>query len=131
MGLAPYGKPSMLAPVAELLKLHEDGGFELHLRYFRHHRVALQMDQAHSDSEGEGEDEGGKHNDGGDSSRFPMLFSAAMNNLLGPAVAAGTPPGQAQMTARRFTTNRLYCTSSITCSVKAGRHRWRWPEGAQ
>jgi carbamoyltransferase len=37
MGLAPYGKPIYLDRMREILRLEPDGGFELNLRYFRHH----------------------------------------------------------------------------------------------
>jgi carbamoyltransferase len=79
MGLASYGKPNMLGPMGELLRLRDDGGFELNLRYFRHHRVALQIAQDD------------------DSPRFPMLFDSAMAELLGPPVTAGAKPGQREM----------------------------------
>jgi carbamoyltransferase len=36
MGLAPYGKPSITAPLQTLVKLSGNGGFELDLEYFRH-----------------------------------------------------------------------------------------------
>jgi carbamoyltransferase len=37
MGLAPYGEPSYVAPLRELVRLLPDGGFEIDLRCFRHH----------------------------------------------------------------------------------------------
>ena len=37
MGLAPYGRAEYLTPMRELVRLSPDGGFELDLRYFRHH----------------------------------------------------------------------------------------------
>jgi carbamoyltransferase len=36
MGLAPYGEPRDAAKLRTLLRLHDDGGFELDLSYFRH-----------------------------------------------------------------------------------------------
>jgi carbamoyltransferase len=37
MGLAPYGEPRFIRQVAGLVEIHNDGKFELDLRYFRHH----------------------------------------------------------------------------------------------
>jgi carbamoyltransferase len=37
MGLAAYGNPSCRPEVEKLLSLHDDGGFALNLKYFRHH----------------------------------------------------------------------------------------------
>jgi carbamoyltransferase len=36
MGLAPYGEPRYTDALAQLVHLHDDGGFELDLSYFRH-----------------------------------------------------------------------------------------------
>src|SRR5204863_7459283 len=36
MGLAPYGEPRYTAKLRTLLRLNDDGGFELDLSYFRH-----------------------------------------------------------------------------------------------
>jgi carbamoyltransferase len=38
MGLAPYGTPSRMKTMREIVRLTSDGGFALDLRYFRHHR---------------------------------------------------------------------------------------------
>ena len=38
MGLAPYGRPSFLDAMRKIVRLLPDGGFELDLRFFRHHR---------------------------------------------------------------------------------------------
>jgi carbamoyltransferase len=38
MGLAPYGKPSRMDAMREIVRLKSDGSFELDLAYFRHHR---------------------------------------------------------------------------------------------
>jgi carbamoyltransferase len=66
MGLAPYGRPAFMDDVRKLLKLREDGRFELNLPYFRHHRelVPYQWDNG--------------------SPTFDDLFSPAMEELLGP-----------------------------------------------
>ena len=37
MGLAPYGAPSLLAQLRQIVELKSDGSFTLNLRYFRHH----------------------------------------------------------------------------------------------
>ena len=36
MGLAPYGEPAFLPQMRKLVRLREEGGFELDLAYFRH-----------------------------------------------------------------------------------------------
>jgi len=38
MGLAPYGRPTFLEQMAQLVRLRDGGRFELGLEYFRHHR---------------------------------------------------------------------------------------------
>ena len=38
MGLAPYGRPSFLDAMRKIVRLLPDGGFELDLKFFRHHR---------------------------------------------------------------------------------------------
>jgi carbamoyltransferase len=38
MGLAAYGRPSYLDAMRKIVRLLPDGGFELDLKYFRHHR---------------------------------------------------------------------------------------------
>ena len=41
MGLAPYGKPTYIEQMREIVKLKIDGSFELKLDYFRHHREKI------------------------------------------------------------------------------------------
>lgn len=41
MGLAPYGEPKYQDLMNEIVKLKDDGGFELELDYFQHHRKAI------------------------------------------------------------------------------------------
>jgi carbamoyltransferase len=67
MGLAPYGKPKFVDPISKLVRLTDDGLFELELDYFRHWNEGVEMEW----------DEG-----------YPTLgkvFSAELEKLLGPA----------------------------------------------
>jgi carbamoyltransferase len=66
MGLAPYGRPSLVDNMRKIVRLHADGGFALDLRFFRHHRENI----AYQWSEG--------------SPEFGDLFSPALEQLLGP-----------------------------------------------
>lgn len=43
MGLAPYGKPSYMKTFEDIIKLKDDGSFELNLDYFLHHSVGVDM----------------------------------------------------------------------------------------
>jgi carbamoyltransferase len=43
MGLAPYGTPSFLAEMRDIVQVGEDGRFALNLDYFTHHSVGLNM----------------------------------------------------------------------------------------
>lgn len=43
MGLSAYGLPRHLARLRSLVRLRDDGGFALDLRYFRHHREGVDM----------------------------------------------------------------------------------------
>lgn len=43
MGLAAYGEPHKLPALRRLIHLHDDGGFSLDLRYFRHSREGVEM----------------------------------------------------------------------------------------
>jgi len=67
MGLAPYGKPSFIDKMKQIVLLQNDGSFRLDLRYFRHHREKI--DYAW---------EGGAPSVG-------TLFSPELEKLLGPA----------------------------------------------
>lgn len=73
MGLAPYGRPSEVARVGKLLRLHADGTFALDLRYFIHHRARIEYDW----------------NDG--SPAFARLFSPELEQLLGPSRRPADP----------------------------------------
>jgi carbamoyltransferase len=43
MGLAPYGQPRYLDQFREILRLTQEGKFELNLDYFTHHRHGVEM----------------------------------------------------------------------------------------
>jgi carbamoyltransferase len=66
MGLAPYGSPSRMRAMREIIKLTNHGTFTLDLAYFRHHRERI----AYSWASGAPE--------------FGDLFSSALEELLGP-----------------------------------------------
>jgi carbamoyltransferase len=66
MGLAPYGSPSAMQAMREIVRLKADGTFELDLTYFRHHRERVTY----------------QWTDG--SPEFGDLFSPALEKLLGP-----------------------------------------------
>lgn len=73
MGLAPYGKPTVVEPLRQLVRLKEGGTFELDLRYFRHWSDGVDMEW----------DDG-----------YPTLgtvYSPELEQLLGPARSAGNP----------------------------------------
>ena len=65
MGLAPYGRSTYHEVMREIVKLLPNGGFELDLQYFRHHRE----DIAYQWTEG--------------SPEFGDLYSPALEGLLG------------------------------------------------
>jgi carbamoyltransferase len=66
MGLAPYGVPSRIRAMGEIVKLTKDGAFTLNLAFFRHHCERI----AYSWASGAPE--------------FGDLFSPALEELLGP-----------------------------------------------
>ncbi len=71
MGLAPYGKPVYMDKMRKIVKLKADGGFELNLDYFRHHREKIEYEW-----------------DSGSPS-VGTLFSPELEKLLGPARKKG------------------------------------------
>jgi len=71
MGLAPYGEPTHLAQMRRVVALQGDGSFRLNLDYFRHHREKIDYAWA------------------GGEPRVGALYSAALEDLLGPARAPG------------------------------------------
>ena len=66
MGLAPYGRPLLLDAMRKIVRLLPDGGFELDLKFFRHHREDVPYQWADGSPE------------------FGDLFSPALEDLLGP-----------------------------------------------
>jgi len=73
MGLAPYGSPSAMGAMREIVKLQPGGAFELELSYFRHHRQTIAYQWANGAPE------------------FSDLFSPALEELLGPRRQASDP----------------------------------------
>jgi carbamoyltransferase len=65
MGLAPYGRPTYLDAMRKIVRLLPDGGFELDLKYFRHHREDVPYQWVNGAPE------------------FGDLFSPALEHLLG------------------------------------------------
>lgn len=72
MGLAPYGKPTYLDQMRQVVRLKSDGGFELDLRFFRHHRERTQ--QWH-----------------GSSPHVDNIYTDEVTRLLGPARSKNDP----------------------------------------
>jgi carbamoyltransferase len=66
MGLAPYGRPTYLPRMRQIVLLQSDGTFKLNLDYFRHHREKIEYEW-----------------DGGSPS-VGSLFAPALADLLGP-----------------------------------------------
>ncbi|MDA8805037.1 carbamoyltransferase [Candidatus Pelagibacter bacterium] len=67
MGLAPYGKPTFVNQIREIVKSKSDGTFELNLTYFRHHKEKIDY----------------KWEEG--SPYVGTLFSSNLEKILGPA----------------------------------------------
>jgi len=65
MGLAPYGRPSLVGSMCKIVHLLPDGGFKLDLQFFRHHRENMPFQWANGSPE------------------FGDLFSPALEELLG------------------------------------------------
>ncbi len=72
MGLAPYGKATCIREMQKLIQTVEGGGFKLNLGYFRHHRekINFQWQQGMP--------------------VFDVLYSPALEQLLGPARKSGS-----------------------------------------
>jgi carbamoyltransferase len=66
MGLAPYGRASCLEAMRKIVRMLPDGGFELDLKFFRHHREDIAYQWVDGSPE------------------FEDLFAPALEQLLGP-----------------------------------------------
>jgi carbamoyltransferase len=66
MGLAPYGKPTYVEKLRQLIRPTDDGRFELQLDYFRHHSEGVEMTW----------DDGSPH--------LGLVFAPKLAELLGP-----------------------------------------------
>jgi len=73
MGLAPYGRPTYVEALRQLIHPIADGRFELDLDYFRHHSEGIEMTW----------DDGSPH--------MGLIFSPALVELLGPARSPEDP----------------------------------------
>lgn len=73
MGLAPYGRPTYLDQMRQIVKLKNDGSFELNLVYFRHHNEKVDMEWEN------------------DTPRIGTLWAPALETLLGKARFADEP----------------------------------------
>ncbi len=67
MGLAPYGRPTYVDALRQVIHLADAGRFELNLEYFRHHSEGIEM----------------TWDDG--SPQMGLVFSPKLADLLGPA----------------------------------------------
>lgn len=79
MGLAPYGKPTLLNEMRKIVNLRNDGDYQLNLKYFKFHREKVAYEW-----------EGG-------SPYVGDLFSDDLLELLGPRREQGTPLSQYHM----------------------------------
>ena len=71
MGLAPYGDPCFLNAMRQIVLLHQDGGYELNLQYFRHAKEKVEYEW-----------------DSG-TPTVGALYTEELEELLGPARKAG------------------------------------------
>jgi carbamoyltransferase len=76
MGLAPYGEPRFMPQMRNIVHLQEDGAYALNLRYFRHHKEKIAYEWS------------------GGSPHVGLLFSPAVEDLLGPARGKDEPLAQ-------------------------------------
>jgi carbamoyltransferase len=73
MGLAPYGRPTYLDQMREIVRLEPSGRFRLGLNFFRHHKERIDYEWS------------------GGSPEVGTLYSPVLEHLLGPARAKGGP----------------------------------------
>jgi carbamoyltransferase len=85
MGLAPYGQPSFMAQMRQVVLLQEDGSFKLNLDCFRHHREKIDYEWENG------------------SPSVGTLYSQGLVELLGPARKPDEPLDQAHKDLARST----------------------------
>ena len=73
MGLAPYGKPTYVDKLRQVIRPADGGRFELALDYFRHHNEGVEMTW----------DDGAPH--------LGIVFSPKLHDLLGPPRSPDDP----------------------------------------
>lgn len=73
MGLAPYGQPTLMDKMRQIVHIQSDGTFKLGLDYFRHHRENVPYSWDNGSPE------------------VGTLFAPALEDLLGPARKADQP----------------------------------------
>ena len=73
MGLAPYGEPTAMDAMRQIVRLKPDGRYELDLSFFRHHKEPIALQWA------------------GGAPEFGDLFSPKLEALLGPRRLADDP----------------------------------------
>jgi carbamoyltransferase len=83
MGLAPYGQPTRVGDLRQLVELTKNGGFRLRTDFFRHHKESV----PHQWEDG--------------SPTFGDLFSPALVELLGPRRSKDAPVEQEHMDLAR------------------------------
>ena len=71
MGLAPYGSPTYIDVMRNIVLLQRDGTFQLDLKFFRHHKEKVDYEWEHGEP------------------RVGELFSPELEELLGPARKQG------------------------------------------
>ncbi len=74
MGLAPYGTPRFLDPLKDVVKTLPGGAYELNLKYFRHATEEVAFTWT-----------------GGEPKKTSLMYTPALEELLGPARKAGEP----------------------------------------
>ncbi|HEX2826089.1 MAG TPA: carbamoyltransferase C-terminal domain-containing protein [Burkholderiales bacterium] len=85
MGLAPYGEPVYLDEMRRIVRLQDDGSYALDLAYFRHHREKVEYQWENG------------------SPKVGLLFTSALEDLLGPPRAEGEELGQRHRDIARST----------------------------
>ncbi len=116
MGLAPYGSPAAMDAMRSIVHLKSDGGFELDLAYFIHHKEPISYEW----------------NDG--SPVFADLFSSALEELLGPRRKPADPIEDRHRNIARSAQlmyEEAFFHLLSTIQRRSGLKNWRLPEAAQ